>query len=379
MAATRDPLRDLAATAYDAALKPSLWPVVAAEAAKAFKAPHARLGVVDRRRGGQIIDAPSKNLSEPQLSMVRYRTPQSNPGRAFSALTTPMTAELRERRFSDRDLERSDYYNEIMRPLDLWHAAIVNVHRDETVLAPMGILRTRKQRPFGESELRSLRRLAPHLNRALRVTLRNREMEERALALAEMGDRALAAVVLTDAVGRVAEANNLARVILEERDGLHIRDGILSAAHGHDNARLVLLILVAAGCVDALTFIRKSGVMQIVRPSCRRPLPLVISPTRNAASPFGRSHAVTIAFADPERAPEAEADRLARLYGFTVREAAVAALLVQGHSPSEVADKLAMTENTVRTHIRHLFNKMRVERMSDLIRLMMQGPGVCGR
>jgi len=379
MAATRDPLRDLAATAYDAALKPSLWPVVAAEAAKAFKAPHARLGVVDRRRGGQIIDAPSKNLSEPQLSMVRYRTPQSNPGRAFSALTTPMTAELRERRFSDRDLERSDYYNEIMRPLDLWHAAIVNVHRDETVLAPMGILRTRKQRPFGESELRSLRRLAPHLNRALRVTLRNREMEERALALAEMGDRALAAVVLTDAVGRVAEANNLARVILEERDGLHIRDGILSAGHGHDNARLVLLILVAAGCVDALTFIRKSGVMQIVRPSCRRPLPLVISPTRNAASPFGRSHAVTIAFADPERAPEAEADRLARLYGFTVREAAVAALLVQGHSPSEVADKLAMTENTVRTHIRHLFNKMRVERMSDLIRLMMQGPGVCGR
>jgi DNA-binding CsgD family transcriptional regulator len=62
-----------------------------------------------------------------------------------------------------------------------------------------------------------------------------------------------------------------------------------------------------------------------------------------------------------------------------MREAAVAALLVQGHSPSEVADKLAMTENTVRTHIRHLFNKMRVERMSDLIRLMMQGPGVCGR
>jgi DNA-binding CsgD family transcriptional regulator len=108
-----------------------------------------------------------------------------------------------------------------------------------------------------------------------------------------------------------------------------------------------------------------------LRSSSRRPT--------TAPRPFGRSHAVTIAFADPERAPEAEADLLARLYGFTMREAAVAALLVQGHSPSEVADKLAMTENTVRTHIRHLFNKMRVERMSDLIRLIMQGPGVCGR
>ena len=379
MAATRDPLRDLAATAYEAALEPSLWPVVAVEAAKAFKAPHARLGVVDRRRGGQIIDAPSKNLSEPQLSMVRYQTPKSNPGLAFSAQTTPMTVELRQRRFSDYDLERSDYYNEIMRPLDLWHALIVNVHRDEVVLAPMGIVRTRKERPFGESELRSLRRLAPHLNRALRVTLRNREMEQRALALAEMGDRALAAVVLTDAVGRIAEANNLARAILEERDGLHIRDGVLSAARGDDNAKLVLLILEAAGGVDALTFVRKSSVMQIARPSCRRPLPLVISPTRNAASPFGHSHAVTIAFADPERAPEAEADLLARLYGFTAREAAVAALLVQGCSPNEVADELAMTENTVRTHIRHVLDKSGVERLADLVRLLMQGPGVRSR
>jgi DNA-binding CsgD family transcriptional regulator len=379
MAATHDPFRDLVATIYDAALEPSLWPEVAVGAAKAFNAPHARLGVVDRRRGGTIIDAPSRDLSEPQLTMARYQTPKSNPGLAFSALTTPMTTELRDRRFSDRDLERSDYYNEIMRPLDLWHAAIVNVHRDEAVLAPMGILRTRKERPFGESELRRLRRLAPHLNRALRVTLRNREMEHRALALAEMSDRALAAVVLTDAVGRVAEANTLARAILEERDGLHIRDGILSAARGNDNARLVLLILEAADGLDALTFIRKSSVMQIVRPSCRRPLALVVSPTRNAASPFGRSHAVTIAFADPERAPEADVDLLARLYGFTAREAAVAVLLVQGRSPGEAAAELAMTWNTVRTHIRHVLDKMGVDRLVDLVRLLMQGPGLRGR
>ena len=53
----------------------------------------------------------------------------------------------------------------------------------------MGILRTRKERPFGLSELRNLRALAPHLNRALRVTLRNREMEARAEALVEMSKR----------------------------------------------------------------------------------------------------------------------------------------------------------------------------------------------
>ena len=122
-----------------------------------------------------------------------------------------------------------------------------------------------------------------------------------------------------------------------------------------------------------------SGVMQVSRPSARRPLALVVSPTRNGASPLGRSHAVSIAFADPERAPEPDADLLARLYGFTAREAGVAALLLQGLSPNEAAGELAMTENTVRTHIRHLFDKTGVERLADLVRLLMQGPGVRGR
>jgi hypothetical protein len=39
MAATHHPFRDLVATIYDAALEPSLWPEVAAGAAKALNAP----------------------------------------------------------------------------------------------------------------------------------------------------------------------------------------------------------------------------------------------------------------------------------------------------------------------------------------------------
>ena len=65
-----------------------------------------------------------------------------------------------------------------------------------------------------------------------------------------------------------------------------------------------------------------------------------------------------------------------RTLGLELSTADAAALLVRGRSPSEVADELAMAENTVRTHVRHVFGKRGVERMSDLIRLTMQGPGV---
>ena len=38
-----------------------------------------------------------------------------------------------------------------------------------------------------------------------------------------------------------------------------------------------------------------------------------------------------------------------------------------------------MTENTIRTRIRHVVDKTGVERLGDLVRLLMQGPGVRGR
>jgi DNA-binding CsgD family transcriptional regulator len=372
MTLARDALADLEALAYEAALEPSLWPQVVADASRAFEAPHIMLGALDRR-GNELMRAATQNAIE--VSMARYSTIETNPGVAFVASTPPTTVTLRDTFVSDSDLERTQFYQDAMRPLDSWHIAVMNVHRDDVYLAPMAFSRTRRQRPFGEAELRSLRALAPHLNRALRVTLQLKEMEARASALAEMSDRALTAVVLTDAFGRVAEANREARAILAERDGLLIRDGMLRAARGEDCIRLARLIQEAAG----VRLLPMSGVMQVARPSGRRPLALVVSPTRAAASRFGRSHAVTIAFADLERAPEADADMLARLYGLTAREAAVAALLVRGRSPGEAADELAMTKNTVRTHIRHVFDKTRVERLSDLVRLLMQGPGIGGR
>jgi DNA-binding CsgD family transcriptional regulator len=376
MDATPDSLPELIAAVYEAAIEPALWNEAAAMASRCFQAPYVTLGVVDRR-GAEVMRASNQGVLD--MDLGAYTTPQTNPGIAFSAMTPSATVALRDGLIPDAELERLSFYQELLRPRDLWHVAIMNAHRDNVYLAPVGFLRERRQRPFDMSELGALRAFAPHINRALRVTLRLQELAAREAALDEMGDRAQHAIVQTDAFGRVAEANALARAIFAEADGLFIRDGVLRAFRGDDSARLGRLIVEAAGATDRADFARRSGVVQVVRPSGRRPLALAVSPTRGVVWPFGRSHAVTIAFADPERAPEADTELLARLHGFTAREAAVAALLVKGHSPREAGDELAMSENTVRTHIRHVFDKTGVERLADLVRLLMQGPGVRGR
>jgi hypothetical protein len=122
-------------------------------------------------------------------------------------------------------------------------------------------------------------------------------MEARTLATAEMSDCALVALAPTDAKGQVAEANALAGAILAEDDGLTIREGALRAARGEDGAELARLIREAAGS----RVMPMSGVMRVSRPSRRRPLPVVVLPTRNALSPFGRSHAVCVSSTDPRQ------------------------------------------------------------------------------
>lgn len=54
--------------------------------------------------------------------------------------------------------------------------------------------------------------------------------------------------------------------------------------------------------------------------------------------------------------------------GLTVREAETLALIVRGMSNREIADDLFLSENSVKTHIRHAYRKIGVTRRSQAVR-----------
>jgi DNA-binding CsgD family transcriptional regulator len=63
---------------------------------------------------------------------------------------------------------------------------------------------------------------------------------------------------------------------------------------------------------------------------------------------------------------------LQRLFQLTYAEARIAALIVNGHHIDDIAETLAISLNTVRTHLRHIFEKTNVERQADLIHLLLR-------
>lgn len=74
---------------------------------------------------------------------------------------------------------------------------------------------------------------------------------------------------------------------------------------------------------------------------------------------------------DPQAVQLPSVERLGQLYGLTPAEAKVACEFARGHSYKQVAQRLNISEDTVRAHVKQIYPKTRVNRQSDLVRLVL--------
>ena len=74
------------------------------------------------------------------------------------------------------------------------------------------------------------------------------------------------------------------------------------------------------------------------------------------------------------RHAQVSADTLQALYGLTPCEARVAAQVVAAASVQELAEQLALSRNTVKTHLRRAFRKCEVGSLAQLTALVATGP-----
>jgi DNA-binding CsgD family transcriptional regulator len=78
---------------------------------------------------------------------------------------------------------------------------------------------------------------------------------------------------------------------------------------------------------------------------------------------------------DPGQIPQRPEATLSLMYGLTPAEAKVAALIARGLSGRQAADKLEVSYNTLKTHLKRAFVKTGTNNQGALIRLMVAGAG----
>jgi len=64
------------------------------------------------------------------------------------------------------------------------------------------------------------------------------------------------------------------------------------------------------------------------------------------------------------------------LYGLTSTEACLANLLMEGKTLDECCQSLGIRRSTARTHLQHLFEKVGVQRQSELVSLLLKSIGL---
>jgi DNA-binding CsgD family transcriptional regulator len=181
-------------------------------------------------------------------------------------------------------------------------------------------------------------------------------------------------VVLVNLSGAKVFANRQARDAFVANDGLTLgRGSSLRAAMAEEQAGLDRLIGRAA-LAGAGRGSGAGGVMLVSRPSGARSYQVLVAPVGSLLRWHQPDAVAIVLFGDPDRTPPVASEVLARLYGLTAAEAAVAVAIARGEELSDIAAARGVSLNTVRTHLYRALTKTDTRRQTDLVRLLLRGP-----
>jgi len=177
-------------------------------------------------------------------------------------------------------------------------------------------------------------------------------------------------IVLLDKNGRIELLNRNARELLDQKDGLYLRDNHLL---GDTTAQTHLIEKLVAEAAALITRFDPANInpLRLSRPSLRRDFALIALPLD--ISEVDDYRAVSLIIHDPETTNIPSIELLVNAYNFTKAEAKVASLLIQGKSISEICADLAVSRNTVCSHLKKLFSKTHTQRQSDFTRFLLSG------
>lgn len=175
------------------------------------------------------------------------------------------------------------------------------------------------------------------------------------------------AVLALGPAGQILFANARGADLLGSRDGLSIEDGRLVSASPVEQVRLDQLMRGAADPLIAGC----GGWARVSRPSGKLAYAVFVAPLRVEDSELLAVNArVLVLVHDPSEQRCADAGMLVSLYGLTETEARLASALSGGHSLESAAAMLGIRPATARTHLKHVFRKLGVNRQQDLVRLL---------
>ncbi|MFO1070160.1 MAG: helix-turn-helix transcriptional regulator [Geminicoccaceae bacterium] len=370
---TQRDLLGLVELCYAAVARRDGWAEFAAALGAAFASPVAAIATVVRQPDG--IDWAVAHGIAPAVLGAAVEHALEDPRAPLYERLRPGQGYVYDD-FNGHDIgavKRTDYYRLVLQPMDTLWAMAARLDEGRELEGLISVHRPERASRYTGADLRDLEVLSRHVGRARRLQLDMHVAEVQAIAHAQLLDRLSIGLVILAAGGRVLQLNAAARRIVGVDDGLTVRGARVRIADPAAAARFEALMAMAArGQLDGV-----GGVLAVARPSGLPAYALsLVRCFAELSAVFGSDSLVLVSISDPVAVPGLDAAVLRSLWSLTAAEAQVAIALASGIDVDEVAQRQGIAVSTVRVHLRKVMAKTGTRRQSELVRLILAGPGL---
>ena len=364
---------------YEASYRPEHWPVALESIAALTESRSAAMIYVDRQCertaatwyyniAPAAVDAYNHaDIPDPSVELVAARVPTG----------TAMAVHLLFDRHQDVLDYYGDYYAQWLAPNKLHYVGGAVLFKDEARFVALGIHRSNVEGPWRQEQVDRLTALAPHLQRALNIHREFTRLRSRDSAMSSGLDRMVMGVILIDHLFECVYANESARAIIDEGAIITLSNGRLRIRQSRDDHRFHAALLKALHCApddDPATASTGLGLWPPDRPVH---YPVLVTPIRGCSAgllPGQTTAQVAVLITDPEKNQPIVPEALSQTWELIPAEARVAIAIANGYSVDEISQMNGTTRDTTKTHLRAVYQKLGVNRQTQLAKLLLTGP-----
>lgn len=360
-------LLNLIGEIYEAALDPTHWDQVLSQLCEQLNIKSAGLLIHDRESGNFSVAGSygiasiikhTYGLGLGKLDIGWQVVTRYAEGSAFQFAS-----------YKETRREHPFFYNMVMRPMKTHYMGGVCIYSNAEWQVGLGLHRNLQQGAFDAETLATLETLAPHFARSMRIQREFHRLRVENFRLNDVLSRVMMGVVIVNEWHEVVYCNPVAEQILTRNPTLILLGKTLVAYNNAETAALNQII-------DELLQTPKntSKSLGLSHPAKASPLTITctnIDPNEVLENLVLPAKSVALYLADPNLALLIRHESLTEVYGLTQAEARVALMVANGMELKDIAAHNQVSVLTVRTQLRHVFDKMGVNRQQEIVKILL--------
>ncbi len=371
---SQNQLLELITHICDAGLDDDHWPYALHLLTTAFQAEQSNLRLIDTERG-QINRIYHYNKDPHWLKAYMKYFVKIDPWMKLVQQHTKGFIVCSHRVIPDSEIRKTEYYCDYVEPSDSHYGIGGLIYLNPTSKITFSLQRSLNSGKFSCGHLDLIRQLVPHMSRSVLINRKTRKLEFDRVTLRDSLSQLNSAMVVVNQHGKCLFVNHSAEKLSREHHGISLSTKGISLSSPPDNDRLQQMIFNATLNRSDLT-VPIAGGMQYHYPGSENWVSILVSPLNPDQVNFGfeTTRCALIFLSEKQPKLGLSASIISQIYGLTKAEARVAALLCEGLTLNEISEKLHNSNNTIKHHLKSVFQKTDTRRQAELVNLIMTGP-----